>query len=54
VTSVDTAFITAIAKVGAAEQDAPGQAARLIILLDLERVLSLDERSELKAVPLAA
>jgi purine-binding chemotaxis protein CheW len=44
VTSVDTAFITGIAKVGD----------RLVILLDLPRVLSLQEKTELMGVPVAA
>jgi purine-binding chemotaxis protein CheW len=44
VTSVDTAFITGIAKV----------ADRLVILLDLPRVLSMQEKTELMGVPVAA
>jgi purine-binding chemotaxis protein CheW len=39
--SIDTAFITGIAKVGE----------RLVILLDLERVLSVTEKSDLEALP---
>lgn len=41
VSSVDTAFIVGIAKVDE----------RLVILLDLERVLSLEEQSSLMALP---
>lgn len=57
VSTVDTAFITAIAKVGTSSGsstldgnggDAWGQATRLVILLDLGRVLSLDEKAELQ------
>jgi len=44
VSTVDSAFITGIAKM----------ADRLIILLDLARVLSVEERSELQAMPVEA
>lgn len=43
VTSVDTAFITGIAKVSD----------RLVILLDLGKVLSLEEEASLEAIPVA-
>jgi purine-binding chemotaxis protein CheW len=49
VTSVDTAFITGIAKLGSAEGSQ-----RLVILLDLGKVLSMDEKAGLKALPMAA
>ncbi len=46
VTTVDSAFITGIAKV----DDGPGTPGRLIILLDLDKVLSTDEQVELQAL----
>lgn len=49
VTGIDTAYITGIARVPDTEA-----ASRLIILLDLARVLSLQEKAELTAVPVAA
>jgi chemotaxis signal transduction protein len=44
VTSVDTSFLKGIAKL----------TDRLVILLDLARVLTLQERSDLQAVPVHA
>jgi purine-binding chemotaxis protein CheW len=46
VTTVDSAFITGIAKV----DDGPGAPGRLIILLDLGKVLSTEEQTDLKAL----
>ena len=46
VTTVDSAFITGIAKV----DDGPGTPGRLIILLDLAKVLSSEEQADLKAL----
>jgi purine-binding chemotaxis protein CheW len=48
VTTVDTAFITGIAKVG--EQ---GQGQRLVLLLDLGKVLSLQDKAGLQSLPVA-
>jgi purine-binding chemotaxis protein CheW len=44
VTTIDTAFIVGIAKLEG----------KLVILLDLARVLSLEEKAELQAAPVAA
>jgi purine-binding chemotaxis protein CheW len=52
VTTTDSAFIKGIAKVGM--KGGASQADRLVILLDLGRVLSLYEKNELQALPVAA
>jgi purine-binding chemotaxis protein CheW len=46
VSTVDSAFITGIAKV----DDGPGTTGRLIILLDLAKVLSTDEKADLQGL----
>ncbi|MEE8389443.1 MAG: chemotaxis protein CheW [Anaerolineae bacterium] len=46
VTSVDSSFITGIAKV----DDGPGTPGRLIILLDLGKVLSTEEQADLQTL----
>lgn len=48
VTTVDTAFITGIAKLGAVESSP-----RLVILLDLGKVLTLEEKAGLQGLPVA-
>jgi purine-binding chemotaxis protein CheW len=54
VTTVDSAFITGIAKVASLESSEGRSDARLVILLDLSRVLSLQETAGLKELPVAA
>lgn len=49
VMSVDTAFMTGIAKLGEL-----GGAQRLVILLDLAKVLTLEEQANLHSLPVAA
>lgn len=50
IATVDTTFVTGIAKLGISDQEQNGKTTRLVILLDLAKVLSLDEQADLLAI----